>query len=183
MGGHAVAQVRAGAGGRPVKRTPFVKWPCSIARAVDIIGDWWTPLVMREAFYGVTRFDEFERVLGIGRNVLTQRLNRLVEIGILERVAYQQHPPRYDYELTDMGREFFPVLAAMHRWGDRWLATADGPPVVLRHDTCGHDTHAEVVCAQCREPLHVDEVSARLGPGYPARHRDAALATGHFAPD
>jgi len=166
-----------------MKRTRFASWPCSIARTVDLIGDWWTPLVLREAFYGVTRFDEFERSLGIGRNVLTQRLNRLVEVGILERIAYQQNPPRHDYLLTEMGRDFFPVLAAMHRWGDRWLATQDGPPIVLHHDTCGHDTHAEVVCADCREPLHVDEVSPHLGAGYPIRHRAAALATGRFTPE
>jgi DNA-binding HxlR family transcriptional regulator len=163
-----------------VKRTRFAKWPCSIARTVDLVGDWWTPLVLREAYYGVTRFDEFERTLGIGRNVLTQRLNHLVEVGIFERVPYQEKPPRYDYVLTEMGREFFPVLAAIHHWGDRWLAGSAGPPIVLRHDPCGHDTHAEVVCAECREPLHVDDVSARLGPGYPARHQAAALATGRF---
>jgi DNA-binding HxlR family transcriptional regulator len=163
-----------------VKRTSFAAWPCSIARTVDLVGDWWTPLVLREAFYGVTRFDEFERTLGIGRNVLAQRLNRLVEVGMIDRVAYQHNPPRHDYVLTEMGREFFPVLAAIHRWGDRWLATDAGPPVVLHHDTCGHDTYAEVVCARCREPLLVDEVSARLGPGYPVRHRATALATGRF---
>lgn len=165
-----------------MKRTRFASWPCSVARTIDLIGDWWTPLVLREAFAGVTRFDGFERTLGIGRNVLTQRLNRLVEVGILTRVAYQQNPPRHDYVLTDMGRDFYPVLAAIQRWGDQWLSTDDGPPVVLHHDNCDHDTHAEVVCAHCREPLHLDAVSASLGPGYPARHRDAALATGRFRP-
>lgn len=163
-----------------MKRTGFAGWPCSIARTVDLVGDWWTPLVLREAFYGTTRFDDFERVLGIGRNVLTQRLKRLVEAGILERVAYQQNPPRYDYVPTEKGRDLFPVLAAIARWGDRWLASDDGPPVVLHHETCGHDTHAEVVCAQCRTPLQLADVTTRLGPGYPARHRAAALASGRF---
>ena len=163
-----------------MKRTSFAKWPCSIARTVDLLGDWWTPLVLREAYYGTTRFDDFERVLGIGRNVLTQRLNRLVDADIFERVAYQDNPPRYDYVLTDKGRDFFPVLAAITSWGDRWLAPDDGPPVVLHHATCAHDTSAEVVCAHCREPLRLEDVTARLGPGYPVRHRAAALATGRF---
>lgn len=163
-----------------MKRTGFAGWPCSIARTIDLLGDWWTPLVLREALYGTTRFDDFERVLGIGRNVLTQRLGRLVESGILERVPYQQHPPRYDYVLTDMGRDVFPVLAAIARFGDTWLAGAGGPPVVLHHTTCEHDTQAEVVCSHCREPLRLGDVTSRLGPGYPERHRAAALATGRF---
>ncbi|MFN2561383.1 MAG: winged helix-turn-helix transcriptional regulator [Jatrophihabitans sp.] len=163
-----------------MKRTTFANWPCSIARTVDLLGDWWTPLVLREAFYGTTRFDDFERVLGIGRNVLTQRLGRLVDADILERKAYQQNPPRYDYVLTDRGRDFFPVLAAINSWGDRWLATDDGPPVVMEHASCGHDTTAEVVCANCGEPLRLADVSLHLGPGYPERHRAAALATGRF---
>jgi len=164
-----------------VKRTSFARWPCSIARTVDLVGDGWTSLVLREAFYGTTRFDDFERVLGIGRNVLSERLRRLVDEGLLERKAYQQNPPRYDYVLTAKGREFFPILAAMMAWGDRWLAPSDGPPALLRHRTCGHDMHAEVVCSECREPLELDDVQPRLGPGFPARLRDAAVATGRFA--
>ena len=164
-----------------MKRTPFSTWPCSIARTVDLLGDWWTPLVLREAFYGTKRFDDFHRVLGIGRNVLTQRLNRLVDEEILERVAYQDRPVRSEYVLTAKGRELFPVLAAINAWGDRWLAPDAGVPVVLRHATCGHDTHAEVVCAQCHAPLELDDVEVRLGPGFPQRHREAALATGRFA--
>ena len=163
-----------------MKRTSFAKWPCSIARTVDLIGDGWTPLVLREAFYGTTRFDEFERVLGIGRNVLSQRLGRLVDVDLLERKAYQQNPPRHDYVLTEKGRELFPILAAMMAWGDRWLAPSEGPPVLLRHEACGHDAHAEVVCSECHEPLELDDVAPRLGPGFPDRLRPAALATGRF---
>src|SRR5947209_3973489 len=104
-----------------MKRTSFATWPCSIARTMDLLGDWWTPLVLREAFRGVRRFDEFERSLGIGRNILTQRLRRLVGEGLLERRKYQDGPARYEYRLTEKGRDFYPVLAAMIRWGDRWL--------------------------------------------------------------
>lgn len=164
-----------------MKRTGFANWPCSIARTVDLLGDWWTPLVLREAFYGTKRFDDFQRALGIGRNILTQRLNRLVAEGIVERAPYQQRPVRYEYLLTAKGRDLFPVLAAINSWGDRWLATEDGVPVVLHHTSCGHDTSATVVCAHCREPLELPDVQVRLGPGFPARHRDAALSTGRFA--
>ena len=164
-----------------MKRTSFAKWPCSIARTVDLVGDGWTLLVLREAFYGTTRFDDFERVLGIGRNVLSQRLGRLVDEGLLDRQPYQQNPPRYDYVVTAKGRELFPVLAAIMAWGDRWLAPSDGPPILVRHDICGHDVHAEVVCGECREPLALDDVALHLGPGFPERLREMALATGRFA--
>jgi DNA-binding HxlR family transcriptional regulator len=163
-----------------VKRTPFASWPCSIARAMDLLGDWWTPLVLREAYYGTKRFDDFERVLGIGRNVLTQRLNRLVDEGVLRREPYQERPRRYEYLLTDMGRDFFPVLAAINRWGETWLSGPEGPPVVLHHTRCGRPAHAEVVCAACGEPLRHGEVRVALGPGYPDDLREQAMATGRF---
>src|SRR3712207_9474368 len=104
-----------------MKRTEFASWPCSVARTVDLLGDWWTPLVLREAFLGVRRFDDMPRELGIGRNVLTQRLKRLVEEGLLERVRYQEKPDRYGYHLTEKGRDFSPVLGALSCWGDRRL--------------------------------------------------------------
>jgi len=146
----------------PVRRTAFADWPCSLARSVDLLGDWWTPLVLRDAYYGVRRFEDFQRSLGIGRNILTQRLNRLVDEGMLERRPYQDRPVRHEYILTDKGRDFFPVVAAIVRWGDRWLAGDEGPPVTLHHVPCDHDMHAEVVCSHCREPLALRDVNARL---------------------
>jgi DNA-binding HxlR family transcriptional regulator len=163
-----------------VRRTSFSEWPCSIARTVDLLGDWWTPLVLREAFYGVRRFEGFERGLGIGRNVLTQRLTRLVEERILVRTLYQERPARYEYTLTDKGRDLFDVLAVINAWGDRWIAP-DGAPVLLHHTTCDHDTRAMVVCEHCRHPLEARAVRARLGPGYPAALRPGALASGRFS--
>jgi DNA-binding HxlR family transcriptional regulator len=136
---------------------------------MDLLGDWWTPLVLREACYGIRRFDEFQRELGIARNTLADRLRRLVDEGLLEKREYQRDPVRYDYLLTAKGRDFFGVLAAMSRWGDRWLAGEDGPPVTFHHDRCGHDTTAEVVCATCGEPIHAEDTSMRMGPGYPER--------------
>jgi DNA-binding HxlR family transcriptional regulator len=164
-----------------VKRTPFAQWPCPIARTVDLLGDWWTPLVLREAYYGVRRFDEMQRVLQIGRSVLTQRLNRLVEEGLLTRELYQQRPDRHEYVLTDKGRDFYPVVLAMAAWGDRWLNGEAGQPIVLHHTTCDHPTEARVVCAHCAEPLELGDVKASLGPGYPARLRQQAERLERFA--
>ena len=141
-----------------MKRTPFADWPCSIARTVDLIGDWWTPLVLREAFTGVRRFDDYQRNLGIGRNSLTQRLHRLVDAGTLARRPYQDRPLRHEYVLTEKGRDFYPVLAAMMRWGDRWLSGDEGPPVRLRHALCDHPLEADVVCSHCRESISVRDV-------------------------
>lgn len=152
-----------------MRRTSFADWPCSIARTMNLLGDGWTPLVLREAFYGVRRFDEFQQTLGIARNTLADRLRRLVAEGLLEKHEYQREPVRYDYVLTEKGMDFFGVLAAMTRWGDRWLAGAEGAPVVFHHHGCGHETHAEVVCAECHEPLHATETELRMGPGFPER--------------
>ena len=164
-----------------MKRTSFAGWPCSVARAVDLLGDWWTPLVLRDAMYGIRRFDDFERSLGLSRNVLSQRLARLVDEGLLDRVAYQERPVRYEYRLTDKGRDFFGVVAALMAWGDRWLSD-DGPPVSLRHTTCGQLTTARVVCSECGEPLALHQVRGELGPGYPPRYRAVAAADGRFGP-
>ncbi|MET8777052.1 helix-turn-helix domain-containing protein [Nocardia sp. NPDC004654] len=152
-----------------MRRTSFAHWPCSFARTIDLLGDWWTPMVMREAFYGFRRFDEFQQELGIARNTLSERLRRLVEAGLLDKVLYETQPPRCEYVLTESGRDFYTIVAAMTRWGDRWLADSDGPPLVFHHEPCGHDSTAEVVCGHCREPIDVDDVVPRPGPGYPAK--------------
>lgn len=149
------------------QRTRTDDWPCPIARGVDELGDGWTLLIMRDAFLGSRRFDDFHRSLGIGRNILTDRLGQLVERGMLTKVPYSEHPLRYEYRLTDKGRQIWPILAAMATWADRWLAGPEGLPVVYHHTTCDHDMHAEVVCSECREPVDVRAVRARRGPGYP----------------
>jgi DNA-binding HxlR family transcriptional regulator len=153
----------------PMKRTSFANWPCSVARTMNLLGDWWTPLVLREAFYGISRFDQFQGELGIARNTLTDRLNRLVEYELLRKEQYQVDPVRYEYVLTEKGKDFYPVLAAMSAWGDRWLDKGAGPPIVFHHRSCDHDVAAEVVCSHCKEPLAAEDVEHRMGPGYPAR--------------
>ena len=149
-----------------MRRTRFDDWPCPIARATDLIGDWWTPLIMREAFSGRRRFDEFHSALDAPRAVLTVRLKRLCAEGMLERVAYQQSPLRYEYRLTDKGRAFWDVLAAMWRWGSDWLWTDDAPPVVLKDRQTGRIVRPLVVDEETGE--HLDVRTTRVGSA-PAR--------------
>lgn len=134
---------------------------------MDLLGDWWTPLVLREAFYGIRRFDTFQESLGIARNTLTERLRRLVDEGLLEKTPYQTEPVRHEYVLTEKGRDFYGVLMAMSAWGDRWLAGEAGPPVTHVHDTCGQQSHAEVACSACGQPMTAENTRTRMGPGYP----------------
>src|SRR4051812_37240121 len=141
---------------------------CSIARSLAIAGEPWSPLVIRNVYAGVNRFDDPQRDLGISRKVLTERLKHLVETGMLERVPYSQRPPRHRYALTTMGWEFVDVLMAMVKWGDRWTADEAGPPVLYRHRACGEITHVEPTCAACGEPLHATGVDVLPGPGISA---------------
>src|ERR671919_3186160 len=108
-------------------RKDFSEMPCSVARTLEVIGDRWTILILRDAFYGVRRFDDLRRGLGVARNILTDRLSKLVEHGVLERVPYQDPPPRFEYRLTEKGRDLWHVVTAVRQWGDRWAAP-DGPP-------------------------------------------------------
>ncbi len=163
-----------------MRRTLFARWPCSIARTVDILGDWWTPILLREAFYGVRRFDDFQQSVKVSRNVLTKRLGRLVDEEVFERVPYSERPPRYEYVLTDKGRDLFGVLAAMSSFGDRWLDGGTGAPIVFHHAKCDHDSSAIVVCDHCGGPFELAEVTPHLGPGYPQRLKELALQTGRF---
>lgn len=136
---------------------------------MDLLGDQWTLLVLREAFNGVRRFDRFQAELGIARNTLTERLDRLTGAGLLDRVRYQDRPARYEYPLTEMGRDFFPVLAAIIRWGDQWLDDGTGPPTLLRHLDCDRPTHAEVGCTHCGGAMSADRVAMEPGPGLEVR--------------
>ena len=138
---------------------------CSIARTLEVIGEWWTLLILRDAFLGVRRFDDFQRDLGIARNILTDRLNILVDHGILERHRYQERPARDEYRLTDKGLDLFPVLVSLLGWGDRWTAGADGPPLVLEHQSCGREATPIMVCPHCGEPVTAQTMRTHPGPG------------------
>jgi DNA-binding HxlR family transcriptional regulator len=147
-----------------MKRVSYAEMACSVAQTLEVIGEWWSPLIIRDAMFGVTRFDDFQRRLGIARNVLTQRLDHLVERGVLERVPYQDHPVRYDYRLTPAGRDLGQVLNALRQWGDRWRAP-DGPPVEMVHRACGHVVQVVPTCSECGEPLGPGDLRAQPGPG------------------
>ena len=153
-----------------VKRVDTSDGPCTIARSAALLGDHWNLLIVREACLGTRRFDDFQAELGIGRNILTTRLHQLVEAGVLKRVAYQESPQRFEYRLTQQGRDVYPILAAMATFGDKWLHGSGEPLVIFRHLTCDHDMHAVVTCSECAQPLDARSVRARPGPGYPTDH-------------
>jgi len=138
-----------------MRRTRFDRWPCPIARATDLIGDWWTPIILRNAFMGQRRFEQFQESLGVSRAILTNRLNRLVADGLMEKVAYSERPLRYEYRLTEKGRDFWQVLAAMWRWGEDWLwEEGENPFVMVDRDT-GEEITPAMVDARTGEALDV----------------------------
>ena len=151
-----------------MKRTTLAETQCcSIARALDLIGEWWTPLILRDIFRGKRRFDDLLESLDISRNVLTDRLRTLVESGVLDRVKYQDRPERYEYVLTARGLDLFPVLVSLMGWGDRWLAQKEGPPVVMWHQPCGKPVEAQLTCVHCGEEINLHNVKLEPGPGAP----------------
>jgi DNA-binding HxlR family transcriptional regulator len=138
---------------------------CSMARSLEVIGDWWTPLILRDLYLGLSRFDELAEDLEISRNLLSTRLNALVDNGIIERRRYQARPPRDEYTLTEAGRDLVPVLMALTAWGDRWVAPSQGPPVRFRHHACESEFVPSVHCSECHEPITDDDVDVLPGPG------------------
>jgi len=137
---------------------------CSVARALAVVGDRWTLLVLRETFLRTRRFEDFQRRTGASRALLSDRLEKLVEQRVLERHAYQQKPTRYEYRLTEKGRDLYPVVASLAAWGDRWLDGGEGRPIELVHRDCGAVTTARLDCSECGEPLDPRHVEARPGP-------------------
>ena len=141
--------------------------PCSVARTLAVVGDRWTLLILRDAFLGVRRFDEFQERLGLSRALLTDRLRTLVDGGLLERRVYQERPERHEYRLTPAGLDFYPVLLSIADWGNRHRADARGAPLIHRHRTCGQDFRPVTTCSECGEPVDAQSVAVRAGPGYP----------------
>lgn len=134
---------------------------CSVARALSVIGDRWTLLVLREAFWRVRRFEDFQARTGAPRQVLAERLKTLVDRGVLERRRYSERPERFEYRLTAKGLDLYPVLISLLRWGDDWMADADEPPPVeLRHRNCGATIHPELSCPSCGELLTARDIEA-----------------------
>jgi len=134
---------------------------CNLARSLELIGERWTLLIVRNALLGVKRFDGFLGNLGIARNVLTNRLGRLVDLGIMEKVPYQDKPVRHEYRLTPMGRDLTRAVIALMQWGDRNLPSDEGPPRRAEHIGCEGHVHVHLGCDKCERPLHDEEVAVR----------------------
>jgi DNA-binding HxlR family transcriptional regulator len=137
---------------------------CSVANALEVVGERWTMLIVRDALLGIRRFDDFQRNLGISRGVLTARLEWLCEEGILERRRYQERPERFEYRLTQKGRDLWPVMMALVRWGDRYAAE-NGPPRLIFHRDCDGDVTEHLTCAKCGTDVSLQDVATRPGPG------------------
>jgi DNA-binding HxlR family transcriptional regulator len=148
---------------------------CSIARTLEVLGERWTLLVIRDVFNGRRRFDQIQENLGVARNVLSTRLALLVEEGILEKRAYRERPPRYEYFLTDKGLDLWPILVGMLHWGDRHLSD-EGPPMLVRHKGCEGLIDARGYCERCGERLSARDAYTEYGPGAPSEWRDSAAA-------
>ncbi|GGV16224.1 winged helix-turn-helix transcriptional regulator [Actinomadura sp. LOL_016] len=137
---------------------------CSIARSLEVVGDRWTLLIIRSAFEGVRRFDDFQDALGVARNILTDRLTRLCDEEIMRRVPYQERPERYEYRLTRKGVELWPAMMTLLLWGDRHYAP-DGAPVIVGHRGCAGSLTTRFTCDACGAPLGPGDVEPREGPG------------------
>lgn len=150
----------------------------SVGAAIGLLGDRWTFLILREAFFGTQRFNEFAENLGLSRNILSSRLKTLVAEGIFEMCPYGPGQVRYEYRLAQPGRDIFPIVVALLQWGDKYLNSTGEPSIVLRHTRCGHDANPQLVCACCGEPIDVGEVLPTAGPGAPkwVRERLEALS-------
>lgn len=148
---------------------------CSIQRTLDVVGDRWTLLILRDLFRGVRRFSRIQTDLGIAKNLLADRLGVLVEAGIVDRVPYQERPVRHEYRLTDKGRSLSPALVALMRWGDHWYS-ADGPPTELVHHECDTPLELQPWCTTCNVAVAPTAIRSRPGPGRhletPETHRD-----------
>jgi DNA-binding HxlR family transcriptional regulator len=138
---------------------------CSIAGALEVVGERWSLLIVRDVFVGLRRFDQIQADLGIARNVLGARLQKLLEQGVLERSLYEERPPRYEYRLTEKGVDLWPIVVSLMQWGDRHAPPPGGPAVVLEHRGCGGHVDEHRVCKRCGKPLQAHDVHALPGPG------------------
>ncbi len=148
-----------------MRSADLINQQCSIARPATLLGDPWTLVILRQAFSRVRRFDDFQRQLGISRSLLSERLGRLVDAGILERRPYKDEiRTREEYRLTQKGLDLYPALMALREWGDKYMA-ADGAPIVVRHRDCGGELHTALTCERCGEEVGPREAEVAPGPG------------------
>ena len=144
---------------------------CSVAGALEVIGERWSLLIIRDVLNGNRRFGQLQQSLGVARNVLSARLQRLLDEGILERRAYQESPPRHEYFLTEKGLDLWPALIALQGWGDKYSSGEEGPPMLIVHKRCGGRVSDRGICEECGETLGARDARAMPGPGL-----EAALA-------
>jgi DNA-binding HxlR family transcriptional regulator len=137
----------------------------SVGRALELVGERWTLLILRETFFGVRRFGQLARNLSIPRPTLSSRLRMLVAEGLLQRVQYSSDPERYEYRLTEAGRDLFGAIVTLMHWGDKHLPNPDGPPIILRHNNCGEIADARLVCAHCAGEITAHNVTPEPGGG------------------
>lgn len=151
-----------------MQRSSFSDMPCSVAKTLDIIGEWWTLLILRDVFYGVRRFEALRSHLGISRKVLTGRLERLTDEGVLKKSLYQTKPSRSEYKLTSKGLDLIPVLLTIMNWGDKWMSGPGKTPVIFVHKDCGEETTPKLVCSGCGGDLNAHNIYPKAGPGAPS---------------
>ncbi len=148
----------------------YANQSCSIAGALEVVGERWSLLIVRDVMLGLRRFDELQSHLGIARNVLQTRLTRLQEQDVLEKRIYQERPPRFEYRLTEKGLDLWPTIVALMQWGDRHAVPEGGPPVLLEHRECGGTVDDHRICARCGARVEVRDAVARPGPGATPDH-------------
>ena len=148
-----------------MKRSRPTNKECSIARAMDVVGDRWSILLLREAYYGTRRFDEFEYYLGVAPNILSTRLKKFVDLGMMTRVPLPEHKGRYEYVLTEKGRDFFPTYLALKKWGDDWLAEPEGPQVVFKERSSGRQIEYLAPLSAHGKPLQLEDIEIVPGSG------------------
>ena len=145
-----------------MRTSQLVKMTCTIARAVEEIGDPWTIMIMKELFLGQRRFADIQTYTGMSPHLLSVRMKKLEKRGIVQRRAYQQRPTRYEYRLTEKGIDLWPVLVALKDWSARWGRWPEGEPLSICHKACGHVTALKVVCSHCDEPMNARDVRQEM---------------------
>ena len=156
-----------------MSRADLASRTCTLARAIALVGDAWTLMILRELFLGNRRFDDFLRQSGMSSHLLAQRLKKLETEGVIQRRAYSERPPRYEYGLTEMGLELWPVIVAMKQWGDRWLGDGE-PPVELVHKGCGKVTRPHTACPECGDGMGAQDAEIRLSRTFEQERRTAS---------
>ena len=158
-----------------MSRTDLPSHTCTIARATAQVGNEWTLLIVREMFLGTRRFDDFLHLTGMSSHLLAQRLKKLEAEGVIRRELYSERPPRYEYRLTEKGRDLWPVIIALKQWGDGWLGTDDAP-VLITHKACGKVVRPHLTCPDCGERIEAHDAEAQLSHTFELERQAARRA-------